>query len=529
MRTKYITIGQKLILILPLLLISCDDFLKRSAQNLVIPTTTAQYKEILQGEGYFYDLVKNTTGKCGYAYLQYMTDDMEYVDVLTSPDLPAGWENSKIGEDDNVEVYAACYKWDAQLEQMQFYDEVYMYLYKQILAANVCLIAVDESEGTQSEKEILKGQAAFTRAFAYFMLANMYAKPYNKAAPNDLCVPIKPDPKPTLDRFPRATIAEVWNLIASDIQTALDGMRGKNLERNVYEINYPAALILATRIAVFMEDWDKAAALGEEYLASYPSCRLYSITDKTTAGARVENESLELIREMKFFNKQNTEIVWVFGSLTSNYSNVFTPNTIIDIYGKYFAVTSRGKNNLKDVYEDGDRRWNYWFYETVPFSTTPFYRYDYLTAKVDSRVKTEVLYGSQCFRTGEIYLLLAEAYARRSAPDKEKAVKMLNELRIKRFDPAKYKPLQAGDFTNESLVDFVWQERRRELCFEEMHRWWDLRRMPLQQPILHPWRNGETYTLPPDDPAYILNFPQEELEYNGDVLVSNYRPNRLPD
>ena len=36
----------------------CSDFLERSAQNLVIPTTCADYTEILQGEGYFYNLLK---------------------------------------------------------------------------------------------------------------------------------------------------------------------------------------------------------------------------------------------------------------------------------------------------------------------------------------------------------------------------------------------------------------------------------------------------------------------------------------
>ena len=35
---------------------SCDDFLERSAQNLIVPETVEHYKELLQGEAYFKDL-----------------------------------------------------------------------------------------------------------------------------------------------------------------------------------------------------------------------------------------------------------------------------------------------------------------------------------------------------------------------------------------------------------------------------------------------------------------------------------------
>ena len=49
----------------------CNDFLERSAQNLVIPTTCADYTEILQGEGYFGDLIREGV------WVNLMTDDME--------------------------------------------------------------------------------------------------------------------------------------------------------------------------------------------------------------------------------------------------------------------------------------------------------------------------------------------------------------------------------------------------------------------------------------------------------------------
>ena len=54
-----------------------------------------------------------------------------------------------------------------------------------------------------------------------------------------------------------------------------------------------------------------------------------------------------------------------------------------------------------------------------------------------------------------------------------KAIGYLNALREKRINP--YTALSLGDFTsNDALVQFCWDERRRELCFEECHRWWDV-------------------------------------------------------
>ena len=46
-----------------------------------------------------------------------------------------------------------------------------------------------------------------------------------------------------------------------------------------------------------------------------------------------------------------------------------------------------------------------------------------------------------------------------------KAIEYLNSLRSKRINP--YTSLGVSDFTtNDALVQFCWDERRRELCFK---------------------------------------------------------------
>jgi hypothetical protein len=392
---------------------------------------------------------------------------------------------------------------------------------------------VDESEGTAEEKEILKGQAAFTRAFAYFNLANLYAKPYNKARPDDLCVPLKEDYTPSLEVKSRATIKQVWDRITGDIETALDLLEDKNIP-NINEISYPATLVLAARISLYKEEWDKAIEYGEKFrrLGKYP---LHDISAQTTSGDiryTTRNDYADNVR--KFLSVGNTEVAWTFGynALVGSvdvYRQTYVPVTTGN-YCVYYRVAAKDPDTgIIGQFENGDRRKAYWFYAPpTPSSGQPTYRYDYVTTKYERTVN--YLEGVFAFRTGEIYITLAEAYARRgNAGDQATAIALLNELRAKRFDPNLYVSLQASDFaTDQALVDFVWQERRRELCFEELHRWWDLRRT-IQPRIVHQWRGGATYTLQEGDDAYVLQFPRAEMDYNGPMLEPNPRPNRPQD
>lgn len=493
-----------------LFLSGCDNFLEQSAQDLLIPETVAQYKEILQGEANFENITNN------YLFIAHMSDDVEFFDERSiKPDVEAK-------EDTRMETYFESYTWAAEVENSAMTDKCFEYLYKHALVANLCLESLEELSGSDEEKEILRGQASFVRAFSYFMLANIYSKPYNKASADDLCVPIKLTSTPNTDTYGRATVKEVWDLITGDIQTALTCLKGKNIS-NLYEVNYKAALVLATRIALYMENWDAVINYGEKELLAMEETPLYDITDRTqsTVGGNAESSI------KNFINSDNKEIVFVFGNYSngnayhSYFAGRFTANA-------YFRASLSSDNSLIGLYdydatlEEGDRRLPYWFIPPNGTDAVISAKYDYRLLKYDATDGD--LNGQFALRSGEVYLSLAEAYARKS--DSNKAISYLNELREKRIKP--YTPLVSGDFaSNQELLRFVWEERRRELCFEELHRWWDLRRTE-QPKVVHQWRNG-TYTLQQEDPAYVLNFPTLEREYNGGKLLPNNRPVRTQD
>jgi hypothetical protein len=524
--------------LLPLALLTaggCDDFLERSSQTLLVPKTTAQYKEILQGEGYFRNLLTVTStydsDSYGYGFIEFMTDDVELFDVTTDPSCPRTWKTTKVDLHESVERYLGSYRWDVSIENSAQIDKVYLYLYRQAMVANICLEGLEESEGSNAEKEILSGQAAFTRAFAYFMLANIYAKPYSIAKPTDLCVPLKTTSTPTVEAYSRATVEQVWAQITGDMALALQNLRGKNLERNVYEISYPAALILAQRIALYMEDWQRAIAYGQEYVDTYAArYPIYDISGKDTSGSRGSNSTPGYVE--RFMNTaDNTEVAWCFGNRSSQcYSYFINPGTLSSTttnYGRYYRVSSKMQGNLMSTYEAGDRRKAYWFFHPQTNGATPTEHFDYVVIKDDnSSDAPNKLYLRTALRSSEVYLNLAEALARQPQPDPAAAVQLLNQLRERRFNPAQYAPLTAADFaTADALVKYIWAERRRELCFEELHRWWDLRRTTRPR-IVHPWLDNTAYVLEEDDPGYVLNFPEAELTFNGSALVPNQRPRR---
>lgn len=167
---------------------------------------------------------------------------------------------------------------------------------------------------------------------------------------------------------------------------------------------------------------------------------------------------------------------------------------------------------------EGDRRFTYWI--VAPSASY----YPYVPIKYDHYNIIGEDYQSS-FRTGEVYISLAEAYARKANPEIDKVLEYLNALRSHRIKP--YTSLNSGDFASvDALIKFVWEERRRELCFEEHHRWWDLRRTG-QPALTHTWMGGEVYKLKEKDPAYVINFPQLEREFNS--ALNNARPIRLPE
>lgn len=119
-------------------------------------------------------------------------------------------------------------------------------------------------------------------------------------------------------------------------------------------------------------------------------------------------------------------------------------------------------------------------------------------------------------RTEDMYLILAEAYAHKTDGIKT-AVGYLNTLREVKFRAQDFETtgrLDPEDFNQQTLLETIWTERRREFCFEEQ-RWFDLRRTT-RPSITHYGITGSS-TLQKDDPRYVLQIHQKELNVNPEI------------
>jgi tetratricopeptide (TPR) repeat protein len=483
---------------------SCKKFLDQASQDLIRPVTVEHYKELLQGEGYFKDMYRN-----GW-FVDVMTDDIMLLDLA----YPTTVVNAK------TEASKFAYQWGHDLEDPTgtFTDKLFQTMYKNILAANTCLEALDKATGTEAEKKVLRGQALFTRAYGYFVLANLYSKIYSTENLDELCVPLTTETSPSLKRYNRAKIKEVWDIISSDIETAVADLSGDQGTRTVYEINYKAALLFASRVFLYMQQYDKAIEYGERFLLLHP--KLFDITGYTNSPSPTgthANKAFLLVNH-------NPEIVFTFSRFSSASGEggyVYFTREPVGLSPHTYSASFNSYSPLINSYGANDRRKNYWFSQPTgaPGLILSYPAYTPMKLNYYEGART-----SQYMRSAEVYLNLAEAYAKKPSPNNGRAIDLLNQLRSNRI--ASYTDLTAGDFADQqALITFILEERRRELCFEEFHRWWDLRRNG--QPYLeHVWLT-DTYKLNQNDAGYVLNFPRYELEFNPD-LVPNVRPVRNP-
>jgi hypothetical protein len=116
-------------------------------------------------------------------------------------------------------------------------------------------------------------------------------------------------------------------------------------------------------------------------------------------------------------------------------------------------------------------------------------------------------------RISEMYLIRAEAYAKRTAPDLAAGAADLNTLRASRITGY----VDENFVTATSLVDAVLQERFKELAFEGF-RLFDLKRNNLPVERLASDASPAWQTLPASSNLFVLPIPRTEINANPNMV-----------
>ena len=146
----------------------------------------------------------------------------------------------------------------------------------------------------------LAGEAYFLRAWSYFMLANLYGKPYidEAQAAKDFCVPINRAIDIEEKPLSRSSIKEVYDLMEADIKSSIASFKSAMVEKTIFRPNLPTSYLLASRIALFRKSYDDAIAYADSVLLS-TKATLFDMTEDYTIP--------------RFLNSGNCEILFSYG------------------------------------------------------------------------------------------------------------------------------------------------------------------------------------------------------------------------
>lgn len=454
---------KKSIIILSIIgLCSCNDFLKETSQDEVIPSTIEDLDQLLAYEG----------------YPRYETQLMPFLDLLDDDVTQYITNNS---QKTIITKYSPLYLWGgrtATTNETMFEDymnltnptdnspiievDSYEKFYKMIAGCNVVIDMIGDVDGEEKTKKRIEGEARILRSFYYFNLINIYAYPYN--APNapegkSAGVPLKLNSTIDQTSIPRSTVAEVYNTIISDVEKGINLLTEVNATGSKFRIGISTAHLLASRYYLFMENWEKVVEHATAVFSAPGNS--YSLFDMTNVNYP------NAINTGGFphpFTLNNPEILFFYASEEEH--EVVTS----DYYAKCFMASDQ----LRNCYSNEDQRWNGYL---CPYGEAG-------DEKKSSKFARELKFGA-CLRLSEAYLNRAEAYANLAKIGGNeyfgKALSDLNTIREKRIKNYASQAWTNSTFNNnaDNLIENCREERRREFCFEGM-RWFDLRRYGMQ-------------------------------------------------
>lgn len=499
----------------------CNDFLEPESKSEFVPKDAGALNELLLGRAYPRRDVPNMN------IFLYLLDD----DITAS-------SYQRLTQLSNDEDVLAAYTWQSDMhttfDNLQVDGNIYYTYYSRILGANAILDYVDDIRDTEENLNLVKAQAYALRGFFYFNIVNIYGAPYNSNK-KALGVPLKLNSGVEKESLSRNTVEEVYTQIVADLLEAerlYKTLPDKEQWKADFRTSLPMVQLMLSRTYLYMEDWENAAEYAEKVIAN-PNFTLINLNN-----LQVTDDSGNRIY-LNFHSYVNSpEAIWLYGDL--NDMTKYLKDTYADknFYENTFPLF-RASSELLACFdeEEGDlRKEHYIVRSDVEIlndeGETELFPYPYGKINI-SPSSFQPLRGSNTFgrslRLSEAYLNLCEAKAMiykttGDASARDRVLEMLNTLRINRFTSDAYEKKNFTD-ANE-LLNFIKEERRRELCFED-HRWFDLRRwgMPSIQHVWYPNSDSKlVYTLEANDLGYTLPLPQESLDQNANLEQNPLAP-----
>lgn len=400
--------------------------------------------------------------------------------------------------------------------------------YNEIAAANDVIKAYPaDTEDRDAIHQI--AQARAIRAYSYLNLAPYFQFNYETSADKP-CVPIVTEETTDFTNNPRATVAQVYELILSDLNYAIENLADFT-RADKSRIDQQVAYGLRARAYLNMGEWLKAAQ------------------DAELAAAGFTPATMEQLKVPAFY--QYTEGNWIWGyDMTIDIAKIFpyaTPSSWVrSLSGNAYAPATQVyaciNNLLYDKIPDTDVRKNWWVNEDLyspildqiswdnegtSYKGIELATLEITDVKMAFLPYTNVKFGMNkvggvdndedwpLMRVEEMILIQAEGYAK--SGDAGKAKQILEDF-VKTYR----NPAYSADNTDRSLEDEIWFQRRVELWGEGFSNN-DTRR--LGKPLVR-FHEGKKTNVPdkfcinltPTDGWWLMRFCTSELNTNLAVV-----------
>lgn len=393
--------------------------------------------------------------------------------------------------------------------------------YNTIAAANEILASY--SEDSEDESTIYKiAQARAMRAFAYLNLAPYFQFGYAAGAEDLPCIPIVTEKTTEFTDNPRATVAEVYELIISDLDYAIGNLDGY-VRTDKSRIDIQTAYGLRARAYLNMQEWGKAAADAAKAAEGYSPATM----DEAARPSFIDISEhswiwgYDMTPDIAMFNPYATSSAWIRSFSGDGYS------AGTQVYACINKI-------LYDKIPETDIRKGWWVDENLesPLLATVTWNgvsgnavapLEIDNVKMPFLPYTNVKFGMYniggtnndedwpYMRVEEMILIQAEGLVKSGAPEEGRRI-------LEDFVRTYRDPGYSADAGGRSLEDEIWFQRRIELWGEGFSNN-DTRR--LNKPLVR-FHGGQASNVPEafrfnmtsDDGWWLMRFTSSEMNTN---------------
>lgn len=146
----------------------------------------------------------------------------------------------------------------------------WFYYYKIIDNANAILENVDDAQGPDSEKKVIKAQALSYRAYSYTMLSQIYGNRWQDSKEGETLALVLRT-KSGFENLPLSSLGQVFDQVYKDLNQALQFFEETSYVRKQnYEIDHSVTQAIFARAALIKQDYATAEKYAQLARKNYP-------------------------------------------------------------------------------------------------------------------------------------------------------------------------------------------------------------------------------------------------------------------